>query len=68
MHGGAGQEVLQTNGLRDAACQKGEKTEEPSPGSACAARWRAHITSYRHLLTVLSVCVCTMNVKTELVP
>lgn len=28
MHGGARQEVLQTNGLRDAACQKGEKTQE----------------------------------------
>lgn len=28
MHGGARQEVLQTNGLRDAACQEGEKTKE----------------------------------------
>lgn len=28
MHGGARQEVLQTNGLRDAACQKGGKTKE----------------------------------------
>lgn len=53
MHGGARQEVLQTNGLRDAACQKGEKTRV-----GFGPRWRPHISFFRHLLKALSECMC----------
>lgn len=54
MHGGVGQEELQTNGLRDAACQKGEKTKVFSlDGSQLLDGVYLSVSSAKG-----SVCVC----------
>lgn len=66
MHGGVGQEVLQTHGLRDAACQKGEKTKKFNLGSSQLLDGGLLSVFFRHFLKVLSVCA--LNVKTKLAP
>lgn len=58
MHGGVGHEVLQKSGLRDAACQKGEKTKKFSLDSSSMP--------YQFLQVLFRASVCALNVKTKL--